>query len=95
MLLRSSNTLKMVYMWSSLKESCNYTTIQKVLGRSPINILVVTSNSIQSLHICQWSLVIQPATTHNHWAESNYWKAATTLTTLQGQQNLGTEWDFV
>jgi len=38
MLLRSSNTLKMDYIWTSLKESCGYTTIQKVLGRSPINI---------------------------------------------------------
>jgi len=52
MLLRSSNTLKMVYMWTSLKESCNYTIIQKVSGMSPINMSVVTSNSIQSLHIC-------------------------------------------
>jgi len=41
----------MVYMWISLKQSIDYTVIQKVFGRSPVNISMVISNSIQSLHI--------------------------------------------
>jgi len=73
-------------MYTSLDQGSGCTIIQKVLGRSPVNMSVVTSNSIQSLHICQWSLVIQPATTHNHQAESNSRKAATILTSFQGQQ---------
>ena len=72
MLLRSSNTLKMVYMWTSLKESSDYIVIHKVFGRSPVNMSVVISNSIESLPICKLNFVDQFSPTNFYYVQYTF-----------------------
>jgi len=59
-------------MWTSLKESSDYTVIQKVFGRSLVNMLVVINNSIQDLHICELNFVDQFSPTNHYYVQYTF-----------------------
>jgi len=59
-------------MWASLKKSTHYTVIQKVFGRSPVNMLVVIRNSIQTLYIRELNFVDQFSPTNFYYVQYTF-----------------------
>jgi len=59
-------------MWTSLKQSSHYTVIQKVFGRSLVNMSVVINNSIQSLPICELNFVDQFSPTNFYYVQYTF-----------------------